>query len=67
VPGINLAIRTSRLVKEGFIAPEERAPLNEIYRRDPLLFDFVVQRLVRHPETGRRFDDCVFRAPPEIR
>jgi mannonate dehydratase len=67
VAGINLAVRTSRLADEGFIAPEDRAPLNEIYRRDPLLFDLVVLRTVRHPATGRRFDACVFRVPPEIR
>jgi uncharacterized protein len=67
IPGINAAIRPSRLAKEGFIAKEEVAPLDEIYARNPLLFDFVVQRTVRHPETGRRFDPCVFTAPPQLR
>ncbi len=66
LPGINFLTRTSDLRDAGFITEEERGPLNEIYRYNPLLFDFVLKRTVRHPETRHRLDDSVFRLPPEL-
>jgi len=38
----------------------ERAPLNEIYHYNPLLFDFVVKRTVKLPGTGKKFPPSVF-------
>ena len=67
LPGINFLTRTSDLRDAGFITEEERGPLNEIYRYNPLLFDFVLKRTVRHPETRRRLEDSVFRLPPELK
>jgi uncharacterized protein len=61
---LNVAIQTSKLVRAGFLEPEERRALDEIYRYNPLLFDFVVKRVVRHPESGARFSDAVFQLPP---
>jgi mannonate dehydratase len=55
VPAINVVIWTIRLVSEGFITAEERQLLNQIYDVNPLLFDFVLKRTLRHPKTGSQF------------
>lgn len=60
---VNLALRTSCLVDYGFITEEERCHLNEIYDSNPLLFDLVVKRTVRHPETGGRLLPEAFLEP----
>jgi predicted TIM-barrel fold metal-dependent hydrolase len=59
LPAVNVVIRTSDLVSAGFITARERSLLNEIYDINPLLFDFVVKRTLRHPQTGDQL-------PPEI-
>ena len=51
---VNLALRTSSLARYGFITDEERKQLNEIYDCNPLLFDLVVKRTLRHPESGQK-------------
>ena len=66
IPAVNLAILTSRLVRFGFITREEGRFLNEIYRYDPLIFDFVVKRTVRHPRTGEGFSPEVFMMPETL-
>ncbi len=66
-PAVNLALRTSRLAAAGFITREERRLLNEIYNYNPLLFDFVVKRTVKHPETGQRLSTAVFEVPSQLR
>ncbi|KAF0216267.1 MAG: amidohydrolase [Geobacteraceae bacterium] len=63
LPAINFLVMTGKLVRHGFITEEERRSLNEIYGYNPLLFDFVVKRTVRHPETGKRFPASVFMLP----
>lgn len=50
LPAINIVIRTKSLLKYGFITEDERKHLNEIYRFNPLLFDFVLKRTIKHPE-----------------
>jgi uncharacterized protein len=62
LPAMNLIIMTSKLSRLGFITAKERKALNEIYRYDPLLFDFVLKRTVRHPKTKDRFSVDVFHA-----
>jgi mannonate dehydratase len=66
VPGINAATRTSTLVDAGLITDEQRLYLNEIYSYNPLVFDFVVKRTLKHPETGRGLPVSMFRAPKEL-
>ena len=66
LPGINLLIMTGRLARLGFISEKEREHLNEIYSYNPLLFDFVVKRTVRHPRTGQRFSPEVFMLPAAL-
>lgn len=64
LPAINFLVMTGRLARLGFITPRERIALNEIYRYNPILFDFVLKRTVRDPESGRRFSPSVFELPP---
>jgi predicted TIM-barrel fold metal-dependent hydrolase len=66
LPAINALIRTRSLVSDGFITSEERNALNEIYDYNPLLFDFVLKRTIRHPETGQKFAPSVFMENPGL-
>jgi len=61
LPGLNVLIQTRRLEERRYITAGEREALNEIYRYNPLLFDFVLKRILRHPETAGRFPASVFR------
>ncbi|WP_257306763.1 amidohydrolase family protein [Geothrix campi] len=65
LPGVNLIIWTRRLVQLKMITPDERKALNEIWRRNPLLFDFVLKRTLRDPKTGRRWEAALFQRDPE--
>ena len=63
LPAVNVVIRTGDLMDAGFITDAEREALNEIYRYNPLLFDFVLKRTLRHPKSGKRFPPQVFTSP----
>jgi len=60
VPAINLVVQTSALVRHGYIKEHQRELLNEIYRINPLLFDFVTKRCLVSPKTGKAFALSVF-------
>lgn len=60
LPAINIIIQTRALVKHGMITKEERQYLNEIYRYNPLLFDYVLKRTIKHPKTGAKLDKVIF-------
>jgi predicted TIM-barrel fold metal-dependent hydrolase len=60
LPAVNLLIRTSALVRHGYITKDERAWLNEIYDYNPLLFDFVLKRSMKTPGTQQRLPAKVF-------
>ena len=64
LPGVDLIIWTRGLVKLNWITPAERKTLNEIWRTNPLLFDFVLKRTLKDPRTGRRFGVDVFQRDP---
>ena len=66
LPAINALIHTGAMARAGFIAEEERAQLNEIYDYNPLLFDFVLKRTMRHPETRQKLAPSVFMANPGL-
>jgi predicted TIM-barrel fold metal-dependent hydrolase len=65
LPAINSLIWTRSMARAGFITAEERESLNEIYDYNPLLFDFVLKRTLRHPETKQKFAASVFMANPD--
>ena len=60
LPAINVVVSTRILAFHGFITDQEKQFLNEIYRINPLLFDFVTKRILRHPTSGARFPAEVF-------
>jgi hypothetical protein len=66
LPAINSLIWTRSLARNGFITAEERQALNEIYDYNPLLFDFVLKRTMRHPETKQKLAASVFMANPRL-
>jgi predicted TIM-barrel fold metal-dependent hydrolase len=49
LPAINVLIRTKDLCRDGFISAKEREYLNEIYKCNPLVFDFVLKRTIHDP------------------
>ncbi len=60
LPAINILISTRRLMQHGLLTPDQREALNTIYGFNPLLFDFVLKRVLSHPDTGQRFASSVF-------
>jgi hypothetical protein len=66
LPAINSLIWTRSFARSGFITAEERQTLNEIYDYNPLLFDFVLKRTMRHPETKQKLAPSVFMANPGL-
>ena len=66
LPAINALIHTRALASDGFITSAEREALNEIYDYNPLLFDFVLKRTMRHPETKQKFAASVFMENPGL-
>jgi hypothetical protein len=66
LPAINALIRTSALVKQGYITSEERVCINEIYDYNPLLFDFVLKRAIRIPGTENRLPQSLFMSNPTL-
>lgn len=67
LPAINVLVRTRAFQDEGFIDARQRAALNEIYDHNPLLFDLVLKRTIKHPESGARFAPGVFLDHPDLR
>lgn len=66
LPAISVFIQPWLLQMAGFITGPEREALMEIRRENPLLFDFVLKRSLRHPETGARFPAEIFGAHPAL-
>lgn len=66
LPGINFLIHTKQLADEGYITEAEAGCLNEIYGYNPLLFDFVVKRTLRHPATGKKLSPSIFMIPEAL-
>lgn len=67
LPAVNSLIWTRALARDGFITASERQALNEVYHYNPLLFDFVLKRTVRHPETQHKFAASIFMANPALK
>ncbi len=67
LPAINIVIQTRALVSSGHITSRERDALNEIYDFNPLLFDFVLKRTLRHSKTGEQLPPSLFMEHPLLR
>lgn len=64
LPAIQVMVHLRPLVRGGFLTADEASALREIYDHDPLLFDLVLKRSLRSPDTGRGFPPSVFAPPP---
>jgi uncharacterized protein len=62
LPAINSLIWTSQLNRMGYISDKDRKVLNEIYQYNPMLFDFVLKRALKHPKTGDKFSINIFKS-----
>jgi len=60
LPAVNILIRTRPLVKQGYLTESEGECLKEIYDYNPLLFDFVLKRTLKHPQTSRGLPASMF-------
>lgn len=68
LPAVNVVIRTGALQSAGLITAEERVLLNEIYDYNPLLFDYVTKRTLRHPaERSKRLHARIFGEHPALK
>ena len=66
LPAINILIQTKKFVGQGYIKENERDLLNEVYEYNPLLFDFILKRTLRSPDTGKPFATKVFELNPQL-
>ena len=66
LPAVNVLIRTRPLINHGYISAKESNSLKEIYQYNPLLFDFVLKRTLKHPGTERRLPAGVFLTNPAL-
>jgi len=64
IPAVNCLVWTKSFVKWGYLADDERELLDEIYGVNPILFDFVLKRRLKHPTTGASFPASLFEANP---
>lgn len=60
LPAINFIIWMRKIRSAGMITRPEEKALREIYRVNPLLFDFVLKRTLRNPRTGLGLDPVLF-------
>jgi len=66
-PAVNLVVQTYWFANRGFITEDESLWLGEIYKYNPLLFDFVLKRTLRAPRTGNKFDIRIFKENHKLR
>jgi len=64
LPAIHFLIRTKSLEKADYITKTEKKYLDEIFEFNPLLFDFVLKRTIKSPQTKRKFSNSVFMSNP---
>lgn len=67
LPAVNIVIRTLDLMKHKYITYKERDALNEIYKVNPLLFDFVLKRTIKHPISKKKLSPIIFMENPLLK
>lgn len=62
LPAIDPLVSTRKLVREGYLTPEERRLCNRVFDANPLLFDLALKRTLKVESGGRthRFASTVF-------
>lgn len=66
LPAINFNVSLDMLQTRGYISKKEKKPLKEIYTFNPLLFDAVCKRTLRHPKLNTQFPISMFMKHPLI-
>jgi predicted TIM-barrel fold metal-dependent hydrolase len=66
LPGVDVIFRGRELAGLGYLSDEEARLVEEVWEVNPLLFDLVLKRTLRHPRTGSSFPPSVFRARAQI-
>ncbi len=65
LPAVNAVVPTRLFSALGYISSSERKGLNEIYKKNPLLFDFVLKRCLKHPlDKKKQFPSGIFQDHP---
>ena len=70
LPNVKLITSTKQMWWKGFVTWSEHIALNEIYAYNPMLFDFVAKRIIRHPDANKKhlkFSDSIFHINPDVR
>ena len=65
ISAIAVVIRLSRFVSAGMLSEGESTALGEIGQYNPLLFEFVLKRILHHPRTGERLRPSIFMLPTD--
>ncbi len=61
LPAVDVLNQNGALGFMGYLEKDEVSALDEIQANNPLLYNFVLLRSLRHPETGARFSEDLFR------
>lgn len=61
---IDVVIQTGKLRRLGMITKEEEDALDEIFASNPILFEFVLKRMLHAPVSGKKFPKSVFVSGP---
>lgn len=67
LPAIDYLYKTAQLVKLGYLTKKKAKLLDEIYKYNPLLFDFALKRNIASPKLGKKFLPSAFEVPDSLR
>jgi predicted TIM-barrel fold metal-dependent hydrolase len=65
VPAVNLVVQTYWFANKGLVAEKACDFISEIYKTNPLLFDFVVKRTLKS-KNGNKFNISIFKEHPDL-
>lgn len=65
IPAVNLSVQTYWFANRGLMSTEDSDHLGEIYKINPLLFDFVVKRTIKS-KSGNKFNISVFKEHMDV-
>ena len=60
LPAINILYRTGQYLKLGYINEKEKSALDEIYKYNPLVFNLLAKKIIKHPKTKKPLSDIIF-------
>ncbi len=60
LPAVYALYPVNNLIDKGYLDKRYKAPLKEIFKYNPLVFDFVLKRNIKHPVNGKKLPEEVF-------